>query len=698
MRDDATTAPGGAIGAGQETRPARDADYFRRLVEALPQVIYIADEAGEIEYFNRHWYDYTGFPATAHGTEDLYAALHPDDVPQLRVRRERAVRTGEPLEVEYRLRRHDGEYRWHLGRSTPLTDGAGTIIRRFGTATDITEQKAAAEDLRYYAILVQHMADAAITTDTRQVIRAWNPAAAELYGWSEDEVVGRLANDVLQTQFPNGDAERQAIMAAIEANGRWQGEVAQRRKDGSPLTVAAMVTLIRDATGVPVGMTAINRDVTQQRHLDENLRFLAEASKVLGSSLDYRTTLATVARLGVPRMADWCAVDMLSDTGEIERLAVAHVDPEKVAWAIELNKSRPPDPDAPTGLPNVLRTGKSEFIPAITDEMLAAAIRSEEDLALVRWIGFSSVMIVPLIAQGHTIGAISFVAAESGRHYTPADLAFAEEVAARAALAVENARLFTAAQSAVAIRDEFMALASHELKTPVTSLKMYTQVLQRQAERRGEADLATRLGRMDRQIDKLTGLINDLLDVARIQGGRLEYTDEAIDLNAIVHDAVAEVQPTAAKHRITVEGAIAAHAWGDRERLGQVVTNLLTNAVKYSPSADRVLVRLTTNERGATIAVQDFGIGIAEDHLPHIFEQFYRVSDPSEKTYPGLGIGLYIAGEIVRRHGGEILVASQLGVGTTFTVTLPLPRHEAPGGGPMEGATDGQRSEARAGS
>src|SRR5207302_10043122 len=136
--------------------------------------------------------------------------------------------------------------------------------------------------------------------------------------------------------------------------------------------------------------------------------------------------------------------------------------------------------------------------------------------------------------QGRTIGAITFVTAESGRHYTGADLAFAEEVASRAALAVENARLYAEAQRAIAVRDEFLSLASHELKTPVTSLKMYTQVIQRQAERRGDADLVDRLVKMDRQTDKLTTLINDLLSVSRIQGGRLEYGDEVVDLNAVV--------------------------------------------------------------------------------------------------------------------------------------------------------------------
>jgi signal transduction histidine kinase len=487
--------------------------------------------------------------------------------------------------------------------------------------------------------------------------------------------MGRHAPDILRPIVDSGETTRQAWHTAVGQQGEWHGEFVQQRKDGTPIRVTSTITHVTDEHGAILGVTAINRDVTEQRASEENLRFLAEASKVLGSSLDYRTTLASVAQLGVPEIADWCTVDMLTEDGGIEQLAVAHVDPEKAQWARELNKANPPDPNAPTGVPNVLRTGQSEFYPVITDEMLVAAAKNEEELALIRRIGFSSAMTVPLRIQERAIGAMTFVAAESGRHYTGADLAIAEEVASRAALAVENARLYRDAQRAIAVRDEFMSLASHELKTPVTSLKMYTQVLQRQAERRGDADLADRLIKMDRQTDKLTGLINDLLNVARIQTGQLEYVDELVDLNAIVHECVDTIQPTTTKHHILVEGTIDGHVWGDSERIGQVVTNLLTNAVKYSPRADRVLVRLDASAGNAVISVRDFGIGIGDEHREKIFEQFYRVSDPSEKTYPGLGLGLFIAGEIVKRHGGTITVQSASGEGTTFTLMLPL-QHE----------------------
>lgn len=651
-----------------------DEAYFRHLAEAMPQIVFVTDARGKVEYYNQHWYDYTGFPRGTYRTEDWIAAVHPDDRPAMLARRDADVTTGELFEAEYRLRRHDGVYRWHLGRGVPVKDAAGNVIRRFGAAIDITEQKETAERLRYYAILVERMQDAVITTDPDLRIRLWNPGAERLYGWKADEVIGLVAPELLQSTIETGERGKAAWYAVFSQQERWHGEFHKRRKDGSPVRIESTITYVKDGDGKILGVTAIDRDVTAARAIEENMRFLAEASKVLGSSLDYRTTLAAVAQLGVPEIADWCAVDMLGEDGAIERLAIAHVDPEKVQWARELQEANPPDPNAPTGVPNVLRTGRAEFYPEITDAMLVAATRNEEELALARRIGFSSAMTVPLRLPDRTIGAMTFVTAESGRHYTGADLAFAEEVASRAALAVENARLYREARRAIALRDEFMSLASHELKTPVTSLKMYTQVLQRQAERRGDTDLSDRLLKMDRQTDKLTGLINDLLNVARIQTDQLEYEDAAVDLNAVVHECVDIIQPTTTTHRIAVEGTVEGRVWGDGERIGQVVTNLLTNAIKYSPQADRVIVRLGARGGAATVSVEDFGIGIAEEHQGKIFDQFYRVSDPSEKTYPGLGLGLFIASEIVKRHGGVMEVRSASGKGTTFTFALPLLR------------------------
>jgi signal transduction histidine kinase len=221
-------------------------------------------------------------------------------------------------------------------------------------------------------------------------------------------------------------------------------------------------------------------------------------------------------------------------------------------------------------------------------------------------------------------------------------------------------------------KDEFISMTSHELKTPVTSLKGFTNVLQRRLTKQGDEQGLHYLARMDAQLNKLTKLISDLLDISRMQVGKLAFQVEAFDLDQLVRETVENVQAATTTHQLLVEGNADAHVLGDKDRLGQVFINLLTNAVKYSPHANKVLVRLSRDEGHCIVSIQDFGIGIDETHHQKIFEHFYQVTDPEEKTYPGLGIGLYISGEIIERHHGRIEVQSRKGAGATFTVTLPL--------------------------
>jgi signal transduction histidine kinase len=223
-------------------------------------------------------------------------------------------------------------------------------------------------------------------------------------------------------------------------------------------------------------------------------------------------------------------------------------------------------------------------------------------------------------------------------------------------------------------KDEFISMTSHELKTPVTSLKGFTNVLQRRLANQGDAQGLHYLARMDAQLDKLTTLISDLLDISRMQSGKLELRMEPFALDTFIDETVANVQVATSTHRLLIEGRTDAQVLGDQERLGQVFINLLTNAIKYSPHADKVIVRLFQegDMEQAIVSVQDFGIGIDRAHHEKIFERFYQVTDPEEKTYPGLGIGLYISSEIVARHHGRMWVESSKGKGATFFVALPL--------------------------
>jgi PAS domain S-box-containing protein len=223
-------------------------------------------------------------------------------------------------------------------------------------------------------------------------------------------------------------------------------------------------------------------------------------------------------------------------------------------------------------------------------------------------------------------------------------------------------------------KNEFISMASHELKTPVTSLKGFTNILQRRLTRQGDEQGLHYLSRMDVQLDKLTALISDLLDISRMQSGKLILRVKPFDLDRLVEETVENVQAATTTHRLLIEGSTGSWVLGDQERLAQVCVNLLTNAIKYSPLSSAVRVCLFRDDEAqqAVISVQDFGIGIDKSHHEHLFERFYQVTDPEEKTYPGLGIGLYISREIVTRHQGRMWVESSKGSGSTFYVALPL--------------------------
>jgi signal transduction histidine kinase len=221
-------------------------------------------------------------------------------------------------------------------------------------------------------------------------------------------------------------------------------------------------------------------------------------------------------------------------------------------------------------------------------------------------------------------------------------------------------------------KDAFISMASHELKTPLTSLKGFLGVLRRLLAAQENEKVLYALTRMDAQIDKLTKLINDLLDISRMQTGQLVYREERIEVESLVQEIVESVQETTQTHHLQVEGRTQAAVFGDRDRLGQVLMNLLNNAIKYSPQADTVIVHLASDETQVHLCVQDFGVGIAPEHHDKVFERFYQVTDPKEGTYPGLGIGLAISHDIVTRHGGRLWVESQKGEGATFHLRLPL--------------------------
>ena len=414
------------------------------------------------------------------------------------------------------------------------------------------------------------------------------------------------------------------------------------------------------------------RNITQRKQVEERQRLLNEASEKLVTSLDHQITLQEIARLLVPSMADYCRIALVDNQGQIQEIAVNHIEPEKIALVRELYEQYKDRVSSTYGLNRLLESGQAELISVVTPEVIALPARENPAmLPIIEALGLRSYMGTPLIARERVIGAITFSSVQLERYYTREDLDFAQELARRIALTLDNARLYQEAQKAIQVRDDFISIASHELRTPVTSLKLYVAVLQKQLARVGEENVVHSLTKMDAQLNKLTQLIKDLLNVSKIEVGRLDFQQELFDLNEVVKETVEQIQPTTRKHDIHIEGMISQPAWGDKERVGQVITNLLTNAIKYSPQADTIIVRVTSTPDAAVVSVEDFGIGIEQEHIHAIFERFYRVSDPDEKTFPGLGIGLYISHEIIKRHGGTLSVESEKGRGSVFSFTLP---------------------------
>jgi PAS domain S-box-containing protein len=438
-------------------------------------------------------------------------------------------------------------------------------------------------------------------------------------------------------------------------------------------------------------------DITELKRGEQALRFLVGAGVALSTSLDYEETLRRVARLAVPAVADWCVIDIVDHEGDSpRRVAVWHRDPEKRELAAELEARFPPDPDAAHGVSQVIRTRQPEIVSELTEEQLAAAGRAtgrgEEYGRLIRSLGLRSYIIVPLIAGERTLGAITLVAAESGRNFGPQELTIAELLARRAALAVENSRLYREAQDAIQTRDSFLAMAAHELLTPLTVVSGYSQGLVRLVERRRDQPAAgvetitieaDRLMRgahnVDASAQQLTRLIHELLDISRLQQGALELELRSVDLRELVGGVIdiargqqAEGRyPAGIQVRASLPETPIVGTW-DGARLEHVLFNVIDNAMKYSDPDAEIAVEVKAADDMASISVLDHGIGIPADQLESIFEPFGRGSNVADAGFPGFGMGLAIGREIVQRHGGS-MVAESDGPGRGARMTLQLP-------------------------
>jgi signal transduction histidine kinase len=422
--------------------------------------------------------------------------------------------------------------------------------------------------------------------------------------------------------------------------------------------------------GVSAGMAAALFDERARRAAElgaARQRFLGDASRALATSLDIRETLEHLARLAVPALADWCVVDLVEDNAP-RRITIAHADPGKLALARVWAEKYPLDEHSDSAIARVIRTGEPVYVRELTDEMLVAAIRDPERLQDTRALDLRSLIVAPLVARGHVLGAITLALSGTLRRYGDVDRELALELGRRAGLAVDNSLLYDASQQAVRLREEILAVVSHDLRNPLSAINLSASNLLElwgdDPKPRKSLEIIRRAG------DRMERLIRDLLDLARIQSGTLHLELQVEDLQTIVDEVMDAHEALARERDIALVRGDHDHITltCDRARIMQVLSNLVGNALKFCRAGDRVSVTTRALGGEAAIEVEDNGPGIAEDELPRIFQPYFS---GALKAKQGTGLGLYISRGIILAHRGTLTCDSAPGRGARFSIRVP---------------------------
>jgi PAS domain S-box-containing protein len=535
-----------------------------------------------------------------------------------------------------------------------------------------------------------------------------SPAGAAMLGRSRIEVLGRTDAELLPAAVA-GPLRRQDLQVMERGEAETVAETL-----GSGESARVMLTTkvpLRDEAGRVVGVVGYSReasamaaaleetvsayvgeledalaDLRQQTdraaaavvradRAAQRTRLLSEAGRKLHASLDHAETLQALARLLVPDFCDWCGVYLLDDEGALQVVEVAHGDPGREQWARELLRRYPPNPDSPYGAWSVVRSGEPQLLAELDDAMLEAIGRDAEHARLLRAAGMRSAMSVPIPLAGSVIGAISLVSSDPERRYEAEDLELAEELGRRAAMAVQNSRLYEESQRASRAKSEFLATMSHELRTPLNAIMGYADLLQLGVG--GEEKRDDHIGRIKFSAWHLLSLIEQILTFSRLEAGREEVTSEAVDAAELAREAMAMLEPLARDKGLELERAIPDGPLpirSDKPKLRQILLNLLSNAVKFTQSGS-VRVEVRAARAGVEFRVADTGPGIAEADRERIFEAFWQVDRATTRRSGGAGLGLSVVRQLTTLLGGTVSVQSEPGAGSTFIIRLP---QEAP--------------------
>lgn len=540
------------------------------------------------------------------------------------------------------------------------------------TGDDAKTDAATLHDERF-ARIVEIAADAIISMDAAGRIVLFNRGAEEIFGYDRGEVIGEPLEMLLPERFRSHHGAHIHRFASGSVDARRMGErreIAGLRKNGREFPAEASISTMRTPEG-PL-FTVVLRDITDRKKVEDTQRFLADASAVLGRSLDYETTLAGLAHLAIPHLADWCVVDVLEEDGRLRRIQAAHRDEGHDAL-IQGLRSYPPEPGRPHPALTVLETGQPELIETVSDAFVDAIAADDEHRRILRTAGIASLLVVPLIARQQTLGTFTLVLSDSARAYTADDRLLAEEIGRRAAMAVDNSRLYRQAREAVAARDEVLSVVSHDLGNPLSAVRVSARVLARLLET-GRTDAANeQLEGIRASVLQMERLIRDLLEVRRIESGRLKLVRRPESVSGLVEEAVRSLHSVAREEGVRIVSCLAtdlpATIRVDADRIRQVFSNLIGNALKFTPAGGTVTVGADPDAAGVEFWVEDTGPGLASTDLAHVFDRYWQAR---EQGSHGLGLGLAIAKGMAEAHGGQIRVESELGRGSRFSFLIPL--------------------------
>jgi PAS domain S-box-containing protein len=649
---------------------------------------------------NQRYCEITGYSREEILTFKVEQLTHPEDV-EASLEFIRRIRSGELPEyrMEKRYVRKNGAVIWvHLTVSI-VRSATGAPLYLVAFIEDITQrreaQSEASRSLSLLRATLESTADGILVVDLNGKILSFNQKVADMWGIPPEVFASgedqRAINMALE-KLVNPD-DFVAKMMELYRHPEESSYDVLGLKDGRTFERYSQPQLIDD---VPVGRVWSFRDVTSRRRAEEQeielvqeqaaraeaensqkrASLLAEASRVLSASFDYQTTLAALVRLAVPALADYCALDIVEAEDTFERIGEAHVDPAKSLLLREVARFPKSALTARHPLMRVMATGAPVLESDITPAFIRASFAEAGQRRVVEALEPRSLICVPLVASGKPLGALTLVTSGSGRRYEIADLSLAADLARRAAIVVEHARLFHEAQQATRARDDVLAVVAHDLRNPLNTVTMAVSLMlettpPERVEERRQVEI------LRRAADRMNRMIQDLLDVKRMESGRLT-TDLKPELpETLINDTIDMLRPLAAGSTIRLEADIEDDlppVLADAARVQQVLSNLVGNAVKFTPRSGRITVCAEHIDGEVRFGVIDTGPGIPAEQLPHIFGRFWQ----AKSDHRGIGLGLAIAKGIVEAHNGRIWVESHVGLGSTFYFTLPTTTDKTP--------------------